>query len=333
MRLIQLWVSLKITYKIEGVLEMTIKRKKISVIGAGFTGATAAFLAAQKELGDVVIVDIPQLENPTKGKALDMLEASPVQGFDSNIIGTSNYEDTADSDVVIITAGLARKPGMSRDDLVSTNAKIMKSVTQEIVKYSPNCYIIVLTNPVDAMTYTVYKESGFPKNRVIGQSGVLDTARFRTFVAQELKLSVKDITGFVLGGHGDDMVPLTRYSFAGGIPLEKLIPADRLEAIVQRTRTGGGEIVNLLGNGSAYYAPAASLVEMAEAILKDQRRVLPTIAYLEGEYGYEGIYLGVPTIIGGNGIEQIIELELTAEEKSALDKSVESVKNVMKVLA
>ena len=321
------------TYKIEGVLEMTIKRKKISVIGAGFTGATAAFLAAQKELGDVVIVDIPQLENPTKGKALDMLEASPVQGFDSNIMGTSNYEDTADSDVVIITAGLARKPGMSRDDLVSTNAKIMKSVTQEIVKYSPNCYIIVLTNPVDAMTYTVYKESGFPKNRIIGQSGVLDTARFRTFVAQELKLSVKDITGFVLGGHGDDMVPLTRYSFAGGIPLEKLIPADRLEAIVQRTRTGGGEIVNLLGNGSAYYAPAASLVEMAEAILKDQRRVLPTIAYLEGEYGYEGIYLGVPTIIGGNGIEQIIELELTAEEKSALDKSVESVKTVMKVLA
>lgn len=312
---------------------MTIKRKKISVIGAGFTGATAAFLAAQKELGDVVIVDIPQLENPTKGKALDMLEASPVQGFDSNIIGTSNYEDTADSDVVIITAGLARKPGMSRDDLVATNAKIMKSVTQEIVKYSPNCYIIVLTNPVDAMTYTVYKESGFPKNRVIGQSGVLDTARFRTFVAQELKLSVKDITGFVLGGHGDDMVPLTRYSFAGGIPLEKLIPADRLEAIVGRTRTGGGEIVNLLGNGSAYYAPAASLVEMAEAILKDQRRVLPTIAYLEGEYGYDGIYLGVPTIIGGNGIEQIIELELTAEEKAALDKSVESVKNVMKVLA
>lgn len=312
---------------------MTIKRNKISVIGAGFTGATAAFLAAQKELGDVVIVDIPQLENPAKGKALDMLEASPVQGFDANIIGTSNYEDTADSDVVIITAGLARKPGMSRDDLVATNAKIMKSVTQEIVKYSPNCYIIVLTNPVDAMTYTVYKESGFPKSRVIGQSGVLDSARFRTFVAQELKLSVKDITGFVLGGHGDDMVPLTRYSFAGGIPLEKLIPADRLEAIVARTRTGGGEIVNLLGNGSAYYAPAASLVEMAEAILKDQRRVLPTIAYLEGEYGYEGIYLGVPTIIGGNGIEEIIELELTAEEKAALDKSVESVKNVMKVLA
>lgn len=316
----------------QGELEMTIKRRKISVIGAGFTGATAAFLAGQKELGDVVLVDIPQLENPTKGKALDMLEASPVQGFDANIIGTSNYEDTADSDVVIITAGLARKPGMSRDDLVSTNAKIMKAVTQEIVKYSPNCYILVLTNPVDAMTYTVYKESGFPKNRVIGQSGVLDTARFRTFVAQELNLSVKDVTGFVLGGHGDDMVPLVRYSYAGGIPLEKLIPAERLEAIVQRTRTGGGEIVNLLGNGSAYYAPAASLIEMAEAILKDQRRVLPSIAYLEGEYGYEGIYLGVPTILGGNGIEDIIELDLTAEEKAALDKSVESVKTVMKVL-
>lgn len=308
-------------------------RKKISVIGGGFTGATAAFLAAQKELGDVVLVDIPQAENPTKGKALDMLEASPVQGFDANIFGTSNYADTADSDVVIITAGVARKPGMSRDDLVQINQKVMKSVTQEVVKYSPNTTIIVLTNPVDAMTYTVYKESGFPKNRVIGQSGVLDSARFRTFVAQELNMSVKDITGFVLGGHGDTMVPLTRYSFAGGIPLEKLIPADRLEAIVQRTRVGGGEIVELLGTGSAYYAPAASLVEMAEAVLKDQRRVLPTIAYLEGEYGYEGIYLGVPTILGANGIEQIIELDLTAEEKAALDNSAEAVKAVMQVLS
>ncbi len=308
------------------------KRKRISVIGGGFTGATTAFLLAQKELGDVVLVDIPQAENPTKGKALDMLEASPVQGFDANIIGTSDYSETANSDVVIITAGIARKPGMSRDDLVQINQKVMKSVTQEVVKYSPNSTIIVLTNPVDAMTYTVYKESGFPKNRVIGQSGVLDSARFRTFVAQELNVSVKDVTGFVLGGHGDTMVPLTRYSYAGGIPLEKLIPADRLEAIVARTRTGGGEIVNLLGNGSAYYAPAASLVEMAEAVLKDQRRVLPTIAYLEGEYGYDGIYLGVPTILGANGIEQIIELDLTAEEKAALDNSAEAVKNVMLVL-
>ncbi|HWO75505.1 MAG TPA: malate dehydrogenase [Bacillus sp. (in: firmicutes)] len=311
---------------------MSIKRKKISVIGAGFTGATTAFILAQKELGDIVLVDIPQAENPTKGKALDMLEAGPVQGFDANITGTSNYEDTKDSDVVVITAGIARKPGMSRDDLVQTNQKVMKAVTKEVVKYSPNCFIVVLTNPVDAMTYTVFKESGFPKHRVIGQSGVLDTARFRTFIAQELNLSVKDITGFVLGGHGDDMVPLVRYSYAGGIPLEKLIPQERLDAIVERTRKGGGEIVNLLGNGSAYYAPAASLVEMVEAIVKDQRRVLPAIAYLEGEYGYSGIYLGVPTVLGGNGLEKIIELDLTEEEKAALDKSVESVKNVMSVL-
>ncbi|TYR82180.1 malate dehydrogenase [Priestia megaterium] len=311
---------------------MSNKRKKVSVIGAGFTGATTAFLIGQKELADVVLVDIPQLENPAKGKALDMLEASPVQGFDANITGTANYEDTADSDIVIITAGIARKPGMSRDDLVTTNQKIMKAVTQEVVKYSPNCYIIVLTNPVDAMTYTVFKESGFPKNRVIGQSGVLDSARFRTFVAQELNVSVKDVTGFVLGGHGDDMVPLVRYSYAGGIPLQTLIPKVRLDAIVERTRKGGGEIVNLLGNGSAYYAPAASLVEMTEAILKDQRRILPTIAYLEGEYGYNGIYLGVPTVLGANGIEQVIELELTDQEKAALDQSAKSVKNVMNVL-
>ncbi|WP_188389282.1 malate dehydrogenase [Priestia taiwanensis] len=309
-----------------------MKRRRISVIGGGFTGATTAFLLAQKELGDVVLVDIPQMENPTKGKALDMLEASPVQGFDANIIGTSDYEDTADSDVVVITAGIARKPGMSRDDLVATNGNIMKAVTREIVKYSPDCFIVVLTNPVDAMTYSVFQESGFPKHRVIGQSGVLDTARFRTFVAQELNLSVKDVTGFVLGGHGDDMVPLVRYSYAGGIPLEKLIPQERLDAIVERTRKGGGEIVNLLGNGSAYYAPAASLVEMVEAILKDQRRVLPTIAYLEGEYGFDGIYLGVPTIIGGNGIEEIIQLDLTEEEEKALAKSVESVKAVMNAL-
>lgn len=311
---------------------MTLRRTKISVIGSGFTGATTAFLLAQKELGDVVLVDIPQMENPTKGKALDMLEASPVQGFDANIIGTSNYEDTKDSDVVVITAGVARKPGMSRDDLVQTNQKVMKSVTSEIVKYSPNCHIIVLTNPVDAMTYTVFQASGFPKNRVIGQSGVLDTARFRTFIAQELNVSVKDVTGFVLGGHGDDMVPLVRYSYAGGIPLETLLPKDRLDAIVERTRKGGGEIVNLLGNGSAYYAPAASLVEMVEAIVKDQRRVLPAIAYLEGEYDFNGIYLGVPTILGKDGIEKVIELDLKEDEKKALKTSASSVREVMKVL-
>ncbi|GGK11523.1 malate dehydrogenase [Caldalkalibacillus thermarum] len=311
---------------------MAIKRRKISIIGSGFTGATTALMVAQKELGDVVLVDLPQLENPTKGKALDMLEAGPVQGFDVNITGTSNYAETADSDIVVITAGMARKPGMSRDDLVTTNAKIMKSVTEQVVKYSPNSIIIVLTNPVDAMTYMVYKTSGFPKERVIGQSGVLDTARFRTFVAQELNVSVEDVTGFVLGGHGDDMVPLIRYSYAGGIPLSKLIPQDRLDAIVERTRKGGGEIVNLLGNGSAYYAPAASLTQMVEAILKDKRRILPAVAYLEGEYGYSDMFLGVPTILGGNGLEKVIELDLTEEEKQALDKSAQSVRKVMALL-
>ncbi|WP_088006624.1 malate dehydrogenase [Indiicoccus explosivorum] len=311
---------------------MTFKRKKISVIGSGFTGATTAFLLAQKELGDVVLVDIPQNEDPTKGKALDMAEAGPVLGFDARITGTADYADTKDSDLVIITAGIARKPGMSRDDLVQTNQKVMKSVTSEIVSHSPDTTILVLTNPVDAMTYTVFKESGFPKERVIGQSGVLDTARFRTFVAEELNLSVKDVTGFVLGGHGDDMVPLVRYSYAGGIPLEKLIPKERLDEIVTRTRKGGAEIVNLLGSGSAYYAPAASLAEMAEAILKDQQRILPAIAYLEGEYGMDGIYLGVPTVLGGNGIERIIELELTEDEKTALQQSADSVKKVMEIL-
>jgi malate dehydrogenase len=312
---------------------MTLKRKKISVIGGGFTGATAAFLAAQKELGDVVLVDIPAAENPTKGKALDMWEAAPVQGFDAYVKGTSDYADTADSDVVIITAGVARKPGMSRDDLVQINQKVMVSVSEQIAKYSPNAIILVLTNPVDAMTYTVYKTTGFPKNRVIGQSGVLDTARFRAFIAEELNISVKDITGFVLGGHGDTMVPMTRYSFAGGIPLETLIPAERLEEIVDRTRNGGAEIVNLLGNGSAYYAPAAALIEMTEAIIKDQKRILPSIAYLEGEYGYNDLYLGVPTLLGADGIEKIFELELTEKEKAALDVSAEAVRNVMKVLS
>ncbi|CAM2948912.1 malate dehydrogenase [Paenibacillus taichungensis] len=311
---------------------MTIQRKKITVVGAGFTGATTALMLAQKELGDVILVDIPQLENPTKGKALDMWEASPVQGFDSNIVGTSNYEDTAGSEIVIITAGIARKPGMSRDDLVNTNAGIVKSVCENVKKYCPDSIVIILSNPVDAMTYAAYQTLGFPKNRVIGQSGVLDTARYCTFIAQELNVSVEDVRGFVLGGHGDDMVPLVRYSSVGGIPIDTLIPADRIEAIVQRTRVGGGEIVNLLGNGSAYYAPAASLVQMTEAILKDKKRIIPVIAYLEGEYGYNDLFLGVPTVLGGNGIEKIFELELTAEEKAGLDKSADSVRNVISVV-
>ncbi|MFP8642706.1 malate dehydrogenase [Priestia aryabhattai] len=311
---------------------MAFKRKKIAVIGAGFTGATAALMMAQKELGDVVLVDIPSQTNPTKGKALDMLEASPVQGFDANIKGTSSYEDIQDADLVLITAGLPRKPGMSRDDLVSTNAKIMKEVSENVKKYAPNSYIIVLSNPVDAMTYVCYKTTGFPKNRVIGQSGVLDTARFNTFVAQELNISVEDVSGFVLGGHGDDMVPLVRYSYAGGIPLDKIISPERIEAIVERTRKGGGEIVNLLGNGSAYYAPAASMVQMAEAILKDKKRILPSVAYLEGEYGCNNLYLGVPTILGGDGIEHIIELPLTEKENEGLKRSIESVQSVMTIL-
>ncbi|MFS0857188.1 malate dehydrogenase [Paenibacillus taichungensis] len=311
---------------------MTIQRKKITVVGAGFTGATTALMLAQKELGDVILVDIPQLENPTKGKALDMWEASPVQGFDSNIVGTSNYEDTAGSEIVIITAGIARKPGMSRDDLVNTNAGIVKSVCENVKKYCPDSIVIILSNPVDAMTYAAYRTLGFPKNRVIGQSGVLDTARYCTFIAQELNVSVEDVRGFVLGGHGDDMVPLVRYSSVGGIPIDTLIPAERIESIVQRTRVGGGEIVNLLGNGSAYYAPAASLVQMTEAILKDKKRIIPVIAYLEGEYGYNDLFLGVPTVLGGNGIEKIFELELTAEEKAGLDKSADSVRNVISVV-
>ncbi|KAF6560049.1 malate dehydrogenase [Paenibacillus sp. EKM202P] len=311
---------------------MTIQRKKISIVGAGFTGATTALLLAQKELGDIVLIDIPQLENPTKGKALDILEAGPVQGFDTQIMGTSNYEDAADSDIVIITAGIVRKPGMSRDDLVNTNAGIVKSVCENVKKYAPDSIVIILSNPVDAMTYTAYQTLDFPKNRVIGQSGVLDTARYCTFIAQELNVSVEDVRGFVMGGHGDDMVPLVRYSSVGGIPIENLISQERIKAIVQRTRVGGGEIVNLLGNGSAYYAPAASLAQMTEAIVKDKKRIIPVIAYLEGEYGYQDLFLGVPTLLGGNGIEKVFELELTAEEKAALDESAEAVRNVTKIV-
>ncbi|MFA1641998.1 malate dehydrogenase [Chryseomicrobium palamuruense] len=310
---------------------MAFKRPKIAVIGAGFTGATVALMAAQKELGDVVLIDTPEQENPTKGKALDILETGPVQRFNSHVKGSSDYEAIRGADLVIITAGIARKPGMSRDDLVATNAKIMRSVAENVKTYAPDSYILVLSNPVDAMTYVCYKTTGFPKNRVIGQSGVLDTARFNTFVAEELNVSVEDVSGFVLGGHGDDMVPLVRYSNAGGIPLEKLIPQDRMDAIVERTRKGGGEIVALLGNGSAYYAPAASLVEMAESILKDKKRILPSIAFLEGEYGYSDLYLGVPTILGGDGIESIIELPLTTEEKEALDRSADSVRTVLEL--
>lgn len=310
---------------------MVARRKKITVVGAGFTGATTAFMLAQKQLGDVVLLDVPQLESQTAGKALDMLEAGPVLGFDSRVMGTSGYGAAVGSDLVIITAGMARKPGMSRDDLVHANAGIVRSVCERIREACPSALVLVLSNPVDAMTYVAYRTLGFPKNRVIGQSGVLDTARFNTFLAQELNVSVEDVRGVVLGGHGDDMLPLVRYSTAGGVPIGQLLSSERIAAIVQRTRTGGGEIVNLLGSGSAYYAPAASLVLMTEAILRDKKRILPTITLLEGEYGYDGLFMGVLAVLGSGGAEKIIELELTAAEKAALDRSAESVRRVMAV--
>lgn len=307
---------------------MAFRRPKISIIGAGFTGTSAAVYLLHQEVADVVLVEIPQLEGKARGMALDLLESTPVVGKDVTLTGTVDYADTAGSDIVIITAGVPRKPGMSREDLIATNAGIVKTVTEKIVSYSPNCTILVLTNPVDSMTYTAFRASGLPSNRVLGQSGVLDTARYRTFLAQELKISVKDVSAFVLGGHGDDMVPLVRYTYAGGIPVEKLLPKETIDRIVERTRKGGGEIVNLMGT-SAGFAPGAALAEMAEAIIKDKRRILPAIAYLDGEYGYKDIYLGVPTVLGGDGLEKIIEIDLTPEERAALDKSAQGVQQTI----
>ncbi len=307
-----------------------MKRNKITIVGAGNVGATCAHWAAARELGDIVLIDV--VEGIPQGKALDLMEAAPIEGFDAIITGTNDYADTAGSDVVVITAGIARKPGMSRDDLLVTNSRIVKAVTEQVVKNSPDAIIIVVTNPLDVMTYVAYKASGFSPNRVFGMSGVLDSARFRTFIALELGISFEDVTTFVLGGHGDEMVPLVRYTYAGGIPIEKLLPRERIDALVERTRKGGAEIVNYLKTGSAYYAPGASVVQMIEAILKDKKRILPVAAYLQGEYGEKDIYLGVPAIIGGNGVEKIIEIELTPEEKAALDKSVQSVRKVMAVL-
>ncbi|MGI5941455.1 MAG: malate dehydrogenase [Pelotomaculaceae bacterium] len=307
-----------------------MKRKKITVVGAGNVGATAAHWAASRELGDVVLVDV--IEGVPQGKALDLMQAAPVMKYDSNIIGTNNYEDTADSDVAIITAGVARKPGMSRDDLLNINYKIVGSVAENIARYSPNCTIIVVSNPLDVMTYTAYKASGFPANRVFGQAGVLDSARFRTFVAMELGVSFEDVNALVLGGHGDTMVSVLSHANVGCIPVTKLIPPERLAEIVKRTANGGAEIVNFLKTGSAFYAPSASAVTMAEAVLKDKKRILPVAAYLNGEYGAKDIYTGVPCIIGGNGVEKIIEIDLTPDEKAALDKSIQAVRDLMKVV-
>lgn len=304
-----------------------MNRKKITIIGAGNVGATCAHWAASKELGDIVLLDV--VEGVPQGKALDLMEAAPVEGYDCQITGTNDYADSAGSDVVVITAGIARKPGMSRDDLVNTNIKIVGSAAAEAAKYSPDAILIIVTNPLDVMCYVARKASGFPAERVFGMSGILDSARFRTFVAQELGVSFEDVTTLVLGGHGDHMVPLVRYTFAGGIPVEKLIPADKLEAMVQRTRQGGAEIVNYLKTGSAYYAPGASVVQMVEAVLKDKKRVLPCAAYLQGEYGHSDIYAGVPTVVGAGGIERIIQLDLTADEQAAFDASVNAVRGVL----
>lgn len=307
-------------------------KKKISIIGAGNTGATLAFIVAQHELADVVLIDRPDNEGQVKGKALDVFESSPVYGFDAKVTGSVNYADTADSDIVVITAGSPRKPGMSRDDLVQINEKVMFDVTKEIVKYSPDCKIIVLTNPVDAMTYSVLKASGFPKERVIGQSGVLDTARYQSFIAEALNVSIKDIRGLVLGGHGDTMVPLVNSTNVNGVPLHQLLNQTQIEQIVERTRKGGAEIVALLGNGSAYYAPASAVFEMIEAILKDQHRLLPSIALLEGEYGFSDICLGVPTVLSEKGIENIVELALSDNEQAQLRISADSVEEVKQAL-
>jgi malate dehydrogenase len=305
-------------------------RHKVTIVGSGNVGATAAHWIASKELADVVLIDI--VEGIPQGKGLDLLEAMPIEKRDSNIIGTNDYADTANSDIVVITAGIPRKPGMSRDDLLNTNHKIMNDVVGKIVHHSPNCILIIVSNPLDAMAQAAYKMSGFPRERVIGMAGVLDSARFRTFIAQGLKVSVENVTAFVLGGHGDTMVPLPRYSTVAGIPITELMDKATLDRIVQRTRDGGAEIVKHLKTGSAYYAPSAAVTEMVEAILKDKKKILPCAAYLNGEYGIHGLFVGVPVKLGAKGIEQIIEIKLTADEKAALDKSVAAVKELIAVI-
>jgi malate dehydrogenase len=309
-----------------------MRRAKITIVGAGNVGATAAHWAASKELGDIVLVDIPQVEGMPKGKALDLYEASPVEGFDAKITGATDYEPTAGSDVVIVTAGIARKPGMSRDDLIATNTGIVKSVAQNVAKYSPNSVMIVVSNPLDAMVYVAWKASGFPTHRVVGQAGVLDAARFRSFLAEEVGCSVEDVHALLLGGHGDDMVPLVRYTFAGGIPITQLVKKDRLEEIVKRARNGGAEIVQLLKTGSAYYAPASATVAMAEAIIKDKKRILPCAAYCDKEYGIGGYFVGVPCVLGSNGVEKVIEVELDESENKMFQLSVSHVKDLVKAV-
>jgi malate dehydrogenase len=305
-------------------------RKKVTIVGAGNVGATTAHWIAAKELADVVLIDV--IEGVPQGKGLDLLEAMPIEKRDSSVLGTNDYDDTAGSDIVIITAGVPRKPGMSRDDLLNTNHKIMQDVVGKVVRHSPGSILIVVSNPLDAMAQAAYRMSGLARERVIGMAGVLDSARFRAFIAQELQVSVDNVTAFVLGGHGDTMVPLPRYSTVAGIPITELISPPRIEQLVQRTRNGGAEIVKYLKTGSAYYAPSAAVAEMVEAILKDKKKILPCAAYLEGEYGIEGLFVGVPVKLGAKGIEQIIEIKLTREEQSALARSAEAVKELVAVI-
>jgi malate dehydrogenase len=306
---------------------MANRRPKISVIGAGFVGSTCAHWAASKELGDVVLIDING--DAAKGKALDLFEASPVEGFDSNVVGGSDYALTKDSDVVVITAGLPRKPGMSRDDLLATNAKIVKECAQNVAKFSPNCVLIVVSNPLDAMCHVAMDATGFPRERVLGMAGVLDSARFRSFIAMECNVSVEDVQAFVFGGHGDTMVPMPRYVSVGGVPLTQMLPKDRIDAIVDRTRKGGAEIVELLKTGSAYYAPAASAVQMVEAIVRDKKRILPCAVNLKGEYGVTGLFVGVLAKLGAKGLEGVPTLEMNAEEKDMFGKSAAAVKGLV----
>jgi malate dehydrogenase len=305
----------------------TTRRPKITVVGAGNVGATVAQYIVEKELADVVLVDV--IEGVPQGKALDLLQAGPVHSYDSRLVGSNSYDDTGDSDVVVITAGLARKPGLTRDDLLFKNAEIVGSVVGQVVARSPAAILILVTNPLDAMVQLAWKKSGFPSQRVIGMAGVLDSARFRTFIAQELRVSVENVTAFVLGGHGDSMVPLPRYSTVAGIPITELLSPDRVAALVTRTANGGAEIVNYLKTGSAYYAPAASVVDMVEAILKDKHKILPCAAYVDGQYGVRGLYVGVPVKLGRGGVEQVIEIRLTPEEQAAFDKSAAAVRELV----
>lgn len=305
-------------------------RRKVTIVGSGNVGATAAHWIVDKELADVVLIDI--IEGVPQGKALDLLQSGPVEGFDSHLVGTNDYKDSADSDVVVITAGLPRKPGMSRDDLLMKNYQIVKGVTEQVVKYSPRCILIVVSNPLDAMVQTAYRVSGFPRNRVIGMAGILDSARFRTFIARELSVSVENVHAFVLGGHGDTMVPMPRYSTVAGIPITELLSQERIDALVERTANGGAEIVGLLKTGSAYYAPSAAVTEMVEAIFKDKRKILPCAAFLEGEYGVDGLFVGVPVKLGRNGIEEIVQIDLRPEEDAALKKSAAAVKELVEII-